>query len=158
MRTFFTLTVLLFTSLSAYTQIDSLPRLEAYFSAVIVEDIDRSLDWYTSKLGFEVLNHTALPDRGFEQANLSNGSVLLELIKLDGSVSDKELLTSYPPKTKLQGFFKFGFAVAEFDRWINHLKDSEVTFQGNVVTDALSGKRMVIINDPDDNRIQLFEE
>jgi len=35
--------------------------------------------------------------------------------------------------------------------------ESKVDFNGGVVEDPVSGKKMVIILDPDGNRIQLFE-
>ena len=139
-------------------QNDSLPGLEAYFTAIIVQDMDISIDWYTSVLGFDVLNNMASAERGFKQANLTNGSVLLELIELKSAVSSTELLADYPPKTRMTGFFKFGFAVSNFDDWIDHLIQKEVDFYGDVVEDPISGKRMVIITDPDGNRIQIFEK
>ena len=46
----------------------------------------------------------------------------------------------------------------EFDDWVDTLKHAKVEFYGDVVTDELSGKRMLLIKDPDGNRIQLFEK
>lgn len=64
----------------------------------------------------------------------------------------------FGPKTRLQGFFKFGLQVAQFDDWMTHLEKAGVTFHGRVVNDPVSGKRTVLIKDPDGNRIQFFEQ
>lgn len=149
---------ILWMSFFCFSQKEALPSLEAYFSAIIVSDMDTSIYWYSNILGFEVLDKTESVERGFKQANLKKGNVLIELLELDSSVSQKEVLSNYSKKTKIYGFFKFGFLVSEFDKWIEVLKQAEVSFNGSVVTDHLSGKRMVIIKDPDGNRIQFFEK
>ncbi len=48
--------------------------------------------------------------------------------------------------------------VTDFEKWIDHLTNEKVDFYGSVVTDDTTGKRMVIITDPDGNRIQIFEK
>jgi catechol 2,3-dioxygenase-like lactoylglutathione lyase family enzyme len=149
---------LILVSFIGYAQSDSLPPPEAYFSAIIVNDIDASIDWYSSNFGFEVLNRVELEGKGLRQANLKCGNTLIELIELTSSVSPQSLLEDHPKKTKIDGFFKFGFLVSEFEKWVDALKQSEVEFYGDVVTDDLSGKRMLLVKDPDGNRIQLFEK
>ncbi|MBC8754818.1 VOC family protein [Kordia sp. YSTF-M3] len=151
------LTLILVSSIS-YGQSESLPNPEAYFSAIIVSDIESSITWYSNNFGFKVLNKIESEERGFKQANLKCGNILIELIELKSSVSRKSLLKNHPKKTKIDGFFKFGFLVSEFEKWVDHLKQAKVEFYGSVVTDNLSGKKMLLIKDPDGNRIQLFEK
>lgn len=148
---------LIWTSFIAYGQKDPLPDPEAYFTAIIVNDMESSINWYSDHFGFKVLNSIESEERGFKQANLKRGQILIELIELESSLTPKKLLTNYPAKTKIDGFFKFGLIVSDFDRWVASLRDSKVEFYGDVVTDTVSGKRMVILKDPDGNRIQLFE-
>lgn len=83
----------------------SLPNPEAFFLAIIVSDMEKSLDWYETILGFEVLNKVKVEERGFAQANLQRGSLLLELIYLDSAVSIKEIPTDKTSKNRVQGFF-----------------------------------------------------
>ena len=45
----------------------------------------------------------------------------------------------------------------DFDTWVARLKATGVEFQGDVVIDKTSGKKMLVVKDPDGNRIQLFE-
>jgi catechol 2,3-dioxygenase-like lactoylglutathione lyase family enzyme len=140
-----------------YAQNESLPELEVYFSAIIVNNLDTSINWYANVLAFEVLDKTESKERGLRQANLKMGKSLLELIELNAAVSLKDVAPNYNSKTRVKGFFKFGFLTADFDKWINHLKQAKANFYGDVVNDNLTGKRMVIIKDPDGNRIQIFE-
>ncbi|SMD31998.1 Glyoxalase/Bleomycin resistance protein/Dioxygenase superfamily protein [Reichenbachiella faecimaris] len=95
---------------------------------------------------------------GFKQANLSNGPANLELIELNSAISLQEVIPNYNAKTKVIGLFKFGFQVDQFDAWIEYLEGQQVQFNGRVVTDDLTNKRMVVILDPDGNRVQLFEK
>ncbi len=145
--------------LTSYSQkSDELPNLDAYFSALIVEDMNTSLDWYRTSLGFTVLNKKEFPNAGFKQANLKRNGILIELIELDSAKSPKNLIKDYHSKTRIKGIFKIGFQVSEFDKWMQHLSKLKVEFHGRVVTNKESGKKMVIIKDPDGNRIQLFEK
>ena len=136
---------------------DAPPPLTAYFSAIIVQDIDSAIAWYSKKLGFELVNRVDMPKRGFSQANLKRQGALIELIQTNKTLNPKDLLAGKPKKTKIGGFFKLGFQVADFDVWVKWLKKVKVNFYGSVVKDPVSGKRTVLLLDPDGNRIQLFE-
>lgn len=135
-----------------------IPELEAHFSALIVKNMDSSLVWYSKVLGFKKINQRDFPDSGLKQANLSRGNALIELIELRTALSPEQLDANYTPKTRLVGFFKIGFLVAEFDKFLDHLEQNNVVFHGKVVLDQASGKRMLIVKDPDGNRIQIFEK
>ncbi|MEP1094122.1 MAG: VOC family protein [Cyclobacteriaceae bacterium] len=158
MRFLFLTFSFLFLQFVVRSQSADLPDPKPYFSAIIVSDIDTSIEWYSENFGLEVVNKVENEVRGFKQANLKRGAMWIELIELDNASKQAELLKDLPPKTKIEGYFKFGFTVSEFDRWVNFLTDAEVDLYGSVVQDPNSGKRMIIVLDPDGNRIQLFEE
>ncbi|MBO6524105.1 MAG: VOC family protein [Balneolaceae bacterium] len=50
-----------------------------------------------------------------------------------------------------------GFKIQNFDSWVKYLREKQVSFRGDVVNDPISGKKMVVVLDPDGNRIQFFE-
>lgn len=58
----------------------------------------------------------------------------------------------------MKGIFKIGFSVTDFNSWMTHFENSKVNFRGSAVEDPNSGKRMIILLDPDGNRIQIFEK
>lgn len=158
MRRYLLLFWLILASNYSLAQPKSLPPPEAYFSAIIVNDINISIRWYEEAFGFEVINKIESAERGFKQANLKAGNILIELIELESSISSQAILDSFSGKTKIDGFFKFGIQISEFDKWTEYLASSNIEFHGSVVTDPATGLRMLIVMDPDGNRIQLFEK
>ena len=133
------------------------PEWQPYFSSLIVSDMKRSVDWYTTVLGFKIENQVDSKERGFKQCNLKTETAALELIELQSAVSPGSVIPDYNEKTRIVGYFKWGISVADFDTWMEHLNRHEVNRSGTVVNDPATGKRMAIILDPDGNRIQLFE-
>ncbi len=117
-----------------------------------------SSTWYQNTLGFEILNETHNAERGFKLQNLKHGNVHIELIEIKGTMAPTTLLENEPKGSRVGGFFKFGMKVSDFDQWVSHLTDSKAEMHGEVVIDPISEKRMLIIKDPDGNRIQLFEK
>lgn len=134
-----------------------LAKPKAHFSSTLTPDIKSAMAWYASVLKFKTINQAENEARGFKQANMKSGDVYLELIELNGLMTQQNILEQQPRGTRLAGFFKFGIKVDDFDKWMDHFESQNVQFNGSVVTDPLSNKRMVILMDPDGNRIQVFE-
>ena len=128
---------------------------KACCSAVIVEDLREAIKWYTEALNFKTVTEFRNEDRGIAIANLKLGSTRLELIEIANSLSPDSLKTKPDP---VQGLFKFGLTVSAFDTWLEHLSSFVPDIKTQVVKDPLNGKRMVVIRDPDGNRIQIFED
>ncbi len=141
---------------SSIAQTENTQSFQPYFTAIIVSDINTSIDWYSKNLGLVVLNKMENEERGFKQANLKGEGAILELIELKGTMSPKEAMEG-KPKARIEGLFKVGYSVADFDKTVEQFKLSKVDFHGDVVQDPNTGQRMVILKDPDGNRIQIFE-
>ena len=133
-------------------------EIDPYFTAVLVKNIDTSIAWYTSVLNLKVQNKMESAERGFRQANLSNGKLLIELIELKNSITPDKLLENQNEKPMITGLFKTGFKVTDIESLFNNLRKKEVTFRGSLVTDQQTGKKMFIILDPDKNYLQFFEK
>ncbi|MEP0986640.1 VOC family protein [Ekhidna sp.] len=138
-------------------QNDVFQSLQPSFFAIVVKDIEQSIEWYNNNLGFELANKTESKERGFVIANMTSSITQLELIELKGSMSLSEA-SKLSGASKLEGLFKIGFKTSFFDDYVQLLKKNNVNFHGDVVNDPNSGLRMVIIKDPDGTRIQLFEK
>ena len=136
----------------------SAQEFKPYFSAIVVSNIDSSVNWYKKVFGLELRNRTDAPERGFVQVNLNNTEMLIELIQIDSSLSRKEILEKYSQKIRIRGFMKFGFVVQNIDTLFQKLKDQNIKFTGKMVTDPVNNKKTFLINDPDDNLIQFFEQ
>ena len=151
------LCVLLIAPLSVCAQHTELDY-QANFASLIVSDMDRSVEWYGNVLDLQVMSQVGSDERGFKITNLQNNDFRLELIELQNARDPRTEIQDYTPKTRVLGFFKVGFQVAAFDRWIEHLNEKSVAFNGEVVIDPQTKKRMVVATDPDGNRIQFFEK
>lgn len=131
--------------------------LKGFFAAIIVNNIENSIGWYESNLGFKMINKTDNEAFGLKQANLFKDNCHLELIALKSAIDARSEIDNFTEKTKLVGLFKIGFKVNQFDSLVKRLKDHDIRFKGDVVTDPVTDQRMVIVLDPDGNRIQLFD-
>ena len=125
---------------------------------MVVSNIDSSIAWYKKVFGLQLRNRTDAPERGFIQANLHNKEMLIELIQVDSSLSLSRILEKHPQKTRVRGFMKFGFVVKDIEDLYRKLKDQNIKFTGRMVTDPVNNKRTFLVNDPDDNLIQFFEQ
>ena len=133
-------------------------EFKPYFSAIIVSNIDSSISWYKKVLGLELRNRTDAPERGFIQANLHNQDMLIELIQVDSSLSPGKILQGHTARTRIKGFMKFGLRVEDIDAVFQRLKDQNIKFTGRMVTDPVNNKKTFLVNDPDDNLVQFFEQ
>lgn len=140
---------------SGFSQSNEL-KITPSFNAIIVNDLELSKEWYCKLFKLNVLTEFASEERGFKIANLGNEQLNLELLELKGSVNPQEANQDFNEKTRFKGFFKSGFSVNDFDRLEELLQEHQI--EGNVVRDPSTQKRMVIIRDPDGNRIQFFEQ
>ena len=128
-------------------------ELSDTFSAFVVKDIETSINWYSTNFGFEVVNETELENRGIKMANLTLGNTKVELIESNTAIDPFE-----DQKGIALGIFKVGYIVTSFDQWKDHLISKNAITERQVVTDPITNKRMLIVLDPDGNRIQLFEK
>ena len=130
----------------------------AFFTSIIVLDIEASAEWYQQALEMELIALNHYPDYGFSQANLRNNDLQLELIQTAKTIAASSILEDSPAKSRISGLFKIGMAIDQFEQTIDRLQTLGVEFQGSIVQDPVSGRRMIIALDPEGNRIQLFEK
>ena len=126
-----------------------------YFSAVIVKDLDVSVKWYSSVFGLKTKDVMEDPNGAYRISILESEGYLLELLQLKESVTREEALKG-KLDAKLQGHFKYGFSVKDMAKVLNHLSSLKVD-TSRIYTDQKTGKRNLLITDPDGNLIQFFE-
>ena len=131
---------------------------QPYFFAIIVKNLDESIKWYQTVLDLEISNTSESKLRGIKQANLKSSIVWIELIEIKEVINQSDILAEAGPQSKITGFFKIGFQVEDFDLFLKLVEENELKVNGKVVRDSQSDKRMIILHDPDGNRVQFFEK
>ena len=141
-------------SITVHSQQSTSFKIDPYFSAVIVKNIDSSVKWYESVLG---LKTRFLPDvpQGIRVAILESPDIVVEMIENVAWLDPKKLLEGKPEGIHLQGYFKIGFKITEMDKFIDHLKKLNISIPRIYKDD--SGKRNFLVEDPDKNLVQFFE-
>lgn len=117
---------------------------EPQYFAVLVDDVDTSVEWYRNVFGLQDVGGSAAEDGRWRIENLRNERLFVEIIRDDRAQS----------VDRAQGFFKVGFQVPDLDVVAD--KVERVTGERPRILDfARFGMRILQLRDPDGNIIQL---
>ncbi len=117
-------------------------------ATIIVTDIDRAVDFYTNKLGFQItVDAQPSPEMRFVTVNPQGSPTGIALGQADW----------FEPARPAGGTSGFNFSTKDIDATYADLSAKGVEFTGPVQTEAWGQKTTWII-DPDGNQIYLVEE
>ena len=118
----------------------------------IVSDIDAAIDFYTSRLRFELQMR---PNDLF--AMLAHGDLRLVLVRPVGPDGPAGGGAPMPDGAMQEpgGWNRFSIEVPDLAAAVGELRRSDVRFRNDIVTGA--GGRQIIIEDPSGNPVELFE-
>lgn len=139
---------------TVYSQQSTSFTVHHYFSALIVKNIDSSVNWYQSVLGLKTRFLPGTP-QGIRVAILESPQIVLEIIENNAWLDPQEVLKGKPEGTRLHGYFKIGFKVTAMDGFIEYLKKLNISIPRIYKDDT--GKRNFLVEDPDKNLVQFFE-
>lgn len=118
--------------------------------AIICSDYQRSKQFYTEVLGFEIVQEVYREERQSYKLDLSlHGQYLIELF----SFPKPPLRPSYPEACGLR---HLAFLVEDIEAACKALFDKGVVCEG-MRTDEYTGKRFTFFSDPDNLPIELYE-
>lgn len=127
---------------------------EGAFFALSARDLDRMINWYTEKLGFQIL--TIEENEIRKGALLSKEDCILEIAEFKDSRPGSALRDNFEPH-QFQGIFKIGFIVYNIESLYNlfHSGGVEIFFP---VVETETGYKTFGIKDPEGNIVQFFEK
>ena len=111
----------------------------------IVKDVQKAIDFYTTHLGFKV-NTSAAPAFG----DVIRGRLRLLLSGLASSGA-----RATPADSATAGRNRIHLVVDDLDAAVTPLRDVGLRFRSDVVSGP--GGRQILLADPDDNLIELFQ-
>ncbi|MEW9528429.1 VOC family protein [Microbispora sp. NPDC049125] len=116
-------------------------------------DLDATIGWYSSKLGFTV--DQRFDSHGTTFVYIVSGDVKIELLAgaSNRQAPAGDVLTSMDPSR----LHHFCVAVADLDETVSHLRDLDVELIGGPMEVAQIGQRIAFITDNLGNIIELAE-
>lgn len=118
--------------------------------AIIASDIDKSKDFYSKILGFEISKETYRKERDSFKIDLKiNDQSQIELFSFPNSPKR----VSYP---EALGLRHLAFEVENLDQAVNHLKENNIEVE-EVRLDEITGKRFTFFKDPDNLPLEVYE-
>jgi catechol 2,3-dioxygenase-like lactoylglutathione lyase family enzyme len=126
--------------------------------ALVVEDIDSSVEWYRSMLDMSVERRFGFPDAGVEIAHVASADgVRIELISRKGSAPSRDLGQDAFGALLNQGAKHVGLLVDDMDGVSAELKRKGAAFVHEITTVEPAGVRNFWITDNSGNLIEFNE-
>lgn len=118
--------------------------------AIICSNYQKSKDFYTKVLGFEIVREAYRAERQSFKLDLSlNGEYLIELFSFPTP-------PARPTQPEARGLRHIAFAVKDIEDAVLFLKEKGIIPEP-IRTDEFTNKRFTFFADPDDLPIELYE-
>ena len=118
--------------------------------AIICSDYERSKQFYTEILGFNIDNEVYRQERNSYKLDLSlNGQYLIELF----SFPDPPQRSTRPEATGLR---HIAFGVKDIEKSIEFLLSKNITVEP-IRIDEYTGRKFTFFNDPDNLPVEIYE-
>jgi catechol 2,3-dioxygenase-like lactoylglutathione lyase family enzyme len=129
--------------------------VDGAFFALSVADMAASTQWYSEKLGLEIVME--MPKQsGTAVTVLEGGGLLVELIQNDSARPLGQAAPGVTDPQLIHGIFKVGFVVKSFDDVVAELRARGVDIAFGPYPAGENQKANVIIRDNSGNLIQVF--
>lgn len=126
--------------------------------AFSVADIEQTIHWYETTLGFQVQSRTTIPAIGAHIAFLQLADVLLEVVQAQGGFRLEEMFADAPKHLLPIGNKSLVLQVNDLHQATAELEAKGVTFAWKEVDLSGEGHRTTMIRDNDGNFINFFQK
>jgi glyoxylase I family protein len=123
--------------------------MKIHHIAIIVSDINKSLEFYSSVLGFEVKEKTFRKERNSWKVDIFKADIHLELFTFPASPPR----ASYPESLGLR---HLSFGVDDIEKCYQEMKSKQVSVE-EIRLDSSSQKRFFFFADPDQLPLEIYE-
>lgn len=140
------------------SSVNGLPSLRMHNLAFTVSDIEKTIHWYETTLGFQVLGKTAIPAIGAQIAFLQLADIQLEVLQAKDGFRLDELFADAPNHLLPIGNKSLVLQVNDLHQATVELEEKGVTFAWKEVDLSGEGHRSTMIRDNDGNFINIFQQ
>ncbi|MBO2012129.1 VOC family protein [Hymenobacter negativus] len=139
---------------------NGLQSLSLHNLAFTVSDIEKTIRWYETTLGFKVLTRTAFPAIGAQVAFIQSSNIRLEVLQAQNGFRIEELFADAPNHLLPIGNKTLVLQVNDLHTATLELEEKgvTVTFAWKEVDLTGRGDFSTMIRDPDGNFINIFQK
>ncbi len=124
-----------------------MPNDETVNVRYMVDDVDKSIAFYTKQLGFDLLTSASPAFADVKRGNLR--------LLLAGPASSAGRPMPDGRKPGPGGWNRIHFVVDDIDTEVARLRDAGATFRNDIVTGP--GGQQILLEDPSGNVVELFQ-
>lgn len=125
--------------------------------ALSVADVEASARWYERVFAFRSVRSVDLEERGVRIRLLARDGAFLELVQLRDARPLASVAPGVDKRQNLHGVFKLGLRVDDLEEAVARLGALGVELALGIFEEPDGSMRSAQVEDPDGNRIQLFE-
>lgn len=137
---------------------NGLQSLSLHNLAFTVTDIEKTIHWYETTLGFKVLNRNTFPSIGAQVAFLQLANIRLEVLQARGGFRLDELFADAPNHLLPIGNKTLVLQVNDLHAATLELEEKGVTFAWKELDLTGEGLFSTMIRDNDGNFINIFQK
>jgi catechol 2,3-dioxygenase-like lactoylglutathione lyase family enzyme len=137
---------------------NGLQSLSFHNLAFTVSDIEKTIHWYETTLGFQVLHRTTFPAIGAQVAFIQRANIRLEVLQAQGGFRLEEMFAEAPNHLLPIGNKTLVLQVIDLHTATLELEEKGVTFAWKEVDLTGKGNFSTMIRDVDGNFINLFQQ
>ena len=123
--------------------------MKIHHVAIIVSDIEKSLEFYDLTLGFKVNKKTFREERNSWKVDIVKDDVELELFTFPDA-------TARPSYTEAIGLRHLAFKVDNIEELHHEFKSKNISVE-EIRVDHLTGKKFFFFADPDNQPLEIYE-
>lgn len=137
---------------------NGLQSLQWHNLAFSVADIEKTIHWYETTLGFKVMSRTSIPDFGAQIAFLQLADIGLEILQAKDGFRLDEMFAEAPKHLLPIGNKSMILQVNDLHQATAELEEKGVTFAWKEVDLSGEGHLSTMIRDNDGNYINIFQK
>lgn len=136
---------------------DPLAQIRAEHVMISTADYDETIDWYTEKLGFQVVQEWTVPEfEGVQLAYIELNGFIIEVVSTPEAFQEEQIPGDLATALSDRGFGHLAFLAADVDAVATELESRGVPLVVPPTSFPDAGRRLIFIQDNNGNYIEFL--